>query len=110
MTYQQAIADAIKLFLTMDVATTAVTGSGLFSFCHAAEDAVTMAVFLMVADAAITMIVAATTGSGSFSSSSAEVVVTTTVADAANPSMIYPMGSSILNPLVLSDIYPMSTS
>lgn len=108
MTYQQAIADAIKVFLTMDVATTAVTGSGLFSFCHAAVDAVTMAASLMVV--AITMIAAATTGSGSFSFSSAVVVVTTTAADAANPSMIYPMGSSILNPLVLPDIYPISTS
>ena len=99
MTYQQAIADAIKLFLTMDVATTAVTGFGLFSFCHVAVDAVTT----------ITT-TAATAGSGSSFSSSVADVVTTTVADAANPSMIYPMGSSILNPLVLPDIYPMSTS
>ena len=112
MTYQQAIADAIKLFLTMDVATTAVTGFGLFSFCHVAVDAVTIvASSIMAADAVTTITTtAATAGSGSSSTSSVADVVTTTVADAANPSMIYPMGSSILNPLVLPDIYPMSTS
>ena len=44
MTYQQAIADAIRLFLTTDVdavTTAAVTGSGLSFFCPAAVDAAT---------------------------------------------------------------------
>ena len=59
---------------------------------------------------AVDLAVVPAAGSGSSSSSSVADVVTTTVADAANPSMIYPMGSSILNPLVLPDIYPMSTS
>ena len=64
MTYQQAIADAIKLFLTMDVATTAVTGSGLFSFCHAAVDAVTIvASSIMAADAVTTITTTAATRS-----------------------------------------------
>ena len=107
MTYQQAIADAIKLFLTMDVATTAVTGSGLFSFCHAAVDAaITTAAS---ADVATTMITAAAiTGSGSFFSSSVVDAVTTTAA--ANPILTSPMGSSNLNPLVLSSIYPLSAA
>ena len=68
MTYQQAIADAIRLFLTTDVdavTTAAVTGSGLSFFCPAAVDAaITTAAS---ADVATTMITAAAiTGSGSF--------------------------------------------
>ena len=115
MTYQQVIADAIKLFLTMDAATAAATtGSGLFSFCHAAEAVAIMAVSSVVAVVAITTTItaAATTGFGLFSSSSvADAATITVVVDAAaNPSSIYPMGSSILNPLILSDIYLMSAS
>ena len=67
MTYQQAIVDAIRLFLTTDVdavTTAAVTGSGLSFFCPAAVDAaITTAAS---ADVAATMITAAAiTGSGS---------------------------------------------
>ena len=107
MTYQQAIVDAIRLFLTTDVdaaTTAAVTGSGLSFFCPAAVDAaITTAAS---ADVATTMITAAAiTGSGSFSSSSvADVAIIT---GAANPVLICPMGSSYLNPLVLSGIYQM---
>ena len=107
MTYQQAIVDAIRLFLTTDVdaaTTAAVTGSGLS--CPAAVDAAIIPTGSTDVDVAITMIIAAaTTGSGSFSSSSvADVAIIT---GAANPVLICPMGSSYLNPLVLSGIYQM---
>lgn len=110
MTYQQAIVDAIRLFLTTDVdavTTAAVTGSGLSFFCPAAVDAaITTAAS---ADVATTMITAAAiTGSGSFFSSSVVDAVTTTAA--ANPMLTSPMGSSNLNPLVLSGIYPLSAA
>lgn len=109
MTYQQAIVDAIRLFLTTDVdaaTTAAVTGSGLSFFCPAAVDAAIIPTGSTDVDVAITMIIAAaTTGSGSFSSSSvADVAIIT---GAANPVLICPMGSSYLNPLVLSGIYQM---
>lgn len=110
MTYQQAIADAIRLFLTTDVdavTTAAVTGSGLSFFCPAAVDAAMAPVHS--ADVATTMIAAAViTGSGLFSFSSVADAATTTAA--ANPILTCPMGSSYLNPLVLSSIYPLSAA
>lgn len=110
MTYQQAIADAIRLFLTTDVdavTTAAVTGSGLSFFCPAVVDAAMAPVHS--ADVATTTIAAAAiTGSGLFFSSSVVDAVTTTAA--ANPILTSPMGSSYLNPLVLSSIYPLSAA
>lgn len=113
MTYQQAIADVIKLFLTTDVDAviiTAAIGSGSSSFCPAAADAATIPTSSVDVDAAITIMIiaAATTGSGlSFSFSSAVDAVTTA---AANLLLIQLVGSSFLDPLVMSDIYQKFTS
>ena len=64
---------------------------------------------IKLTDVATTMITAAAiTGSGSFFSSSVVDAVTTTAA--ANPILTSPMGSSNLNPLVLSSIYPLSAA
>lgn len=93
MTYQQATADAINQFQTMDVdAASVTTGFGSLSFSSAATR--TVPVF----STDVTVITAVVTGFGSLSFSSAAVATTTA---AANQQSIQPVGSSYLNPLVL---------